>query len=405
MPLIDDPARMRRIMLWVMLGTLTASGLLAVLGVLGTDTDQMSRIVGTGISAAIASALLLAACKFLDSQTYRRTGLFLMALIVVQFVLTMVAFWDPLRITNVIPRYRSDETLGFTALTFPLAAIPAAIFFHVIQFKGAQLAGIVGIALCAATYSFFLLACWISIFSDNSGTYENDFWVTGWACWLLAFAAAASTAGIGINRHHWRWIGLFFSLVAFATGLFEQWAGTNAWSNLFIISTTVGAIIAHANVLWLCKLSQRQDWLRLLTVICAGLAGAIFDYAAIKQLNNFDPTWRLGMAAAICAACGTVAVAILAVFNRKPIPVSSAIIDAKDISVICPVCRKKQSVPIANGNGESNCPGCGVQFSIHIRAPRCPTCGYMLFMLQSDRCPECGTPTSQTTAVPIPNPA
>ena len=35
---------------------------------------------------------------------------------------------------------------------------------------------------------------------------------------------------------------------------------------------------------------------------------------------------------------------------------------------------------------------CGLKFHIRLEEPRCPKCDYLLFMLQSDRCPECGTP-------------
>ena len=69
------------------------------------------------------------------------------------------------------------------------------------------------------------------------------------------------------------------------------------------------------------------------------------------------------------------------------------------MEMVCPVCRKKQTVPINDGVGELSCPGCGLIVSVRLRAPRCPSCDYMLLMLHSDRCPECGAPIS----APVPS--
>ncbi|MGD0770219.1 MAG: hypothetical protein ABSB42_18710 [Tepidisphaeraceae bacterium] len=45
--------------------------------------------------------------------------------------------------------------------------------------------------------------------------------------------------------------------------------------------------------------------------------------------------------------------------------------------------------------------------AVRARAPRCPNCNYLLLMLQSDRCPECGAavarPEVPATAGAAPN--
>ncbi|MGA2440273.1 MAG: hypothetical protein ABSH08_04910, partial [Tepidisphaeraceae bacterium] len=380
----DDPARLRRMMLWIMLGALAASGALAVLGILAGSFEESYRTIGTGVAAVVASGLLLAACKLLDWEKTRRTGLFIMGLIVVEFILTLLALWDPLRIHG---RIQSDEMLGLAALCFPVAAIPGALFFHVEGLRGGRLAGFLGMSLSAAAFALFLMAIWLE--SPWSGMREVSLWETGWACWFFALASAASTAGAGTDRRHWRWVGLAASTLAFALGLDDVWTEKQAASDLFIVLTTLAILIGHANILWLCKLNERQRWLRWTTVAFAWFAGATIDYSAIYHLN-VDIILRVEAAAGTCAACGTVAVAILTAFNRRVVPPSGDGVDATEITIVCPACRKKQAVPLANGIGDSVCGGCGMIFSIRARAPRCPSCNYLLLMLRSDRCPECG---------------
>jgi ssDNA-binding Zn-finger/Zn-ribbon topoisomerase 1 len=381
----DDPARLRRMMLWIMLGALAASGALAVLGILTGSFEESYRTIGTGAAAVVASGLLLAACKLLDSEKTRRTGLFLMGLIVAEFILTLLAMWDPLRMGA--PYHPSEGMFDMTALCFAAAAVPVGLFFHVRGLRGGRVAGLLGMTLCAAAFASFLMAIWLGL--KSGWALEDYFWGTGWACWLFAFAAAASTAGAGTDSRHWRWAGLAASTLAFSLGLHNVWTENQTPTNLFIVSTTLGILIGHANIIWLCKLNRRQRWLRWATVAFAWFAGATIDYAIIDTLNA-DVFLRVGTAAAVCASCGTVAVAILTAFNRRVVPMSGDEVDATEITIVCPVCRKKQAVPLAGGIGDSACAGCGMVFSIRARAPRCPSCNYLLLMHQSERCPECG---------------
>jgi ssDNA-binding Zn-finger/Zn-ribbon topoisomerase 1 len=396
---LDDTAALRRVILRIMLGALAVSAALAIIGVLaGTGRDQSPHMIGTGIAAAISSALLLVSCKFLDSEKFRRTGLFVMALILVQFLLVLAALWGGIWMSG---SNRGDDSLALIAAMFPIASVPAAMFFHVHQLKGGRLAGMFGMISCCLTFAFFTIAAsdgrWFS--SNSMGLL---YWETGWACWFFAFAAAACSAGAGIDRKHWRWIGFAAAALAFGLGLNNIWTTRENAIELFTISTTLAVLIGHANVLWLCKLNPHQRWLRWATAFFAWTAGTIFDCAALNNATENDFIWRIGTAAAICAACGTVAVAILTAFNRRIAPKPTAGIDAGQIDVICPICRKKQTIPIKDGAGESTCANCGIILSIRLRAPRCPSCDYSLLMLKSDRCPECGTHLS-TPTTPAPS--
>jgi hypothetical protein len=340
---LDDTAALRRVILRIMLGALAVSAALTVLGVLvGRNSEQASRMVGTGISAAITSGLLLASCKFLDSDKYRRTGLFVMVLILAEFILVLIAIWSQLWIS----RFGSgEENILETAAIFPVVWIPAALFFHIRQLRGGRLSGLLGMAACALALVFFLMGTWSPWSWSGPRSMAWAYWGIGWACWFFGFGAAATTGGVGVDQRHWRWIGLAAAILSLGLGVHFIWTNQEMGTPLFAISTTLAILIGHLNLIWLCQLKPRQRPLRWITAIFAAIACATFDYATLGDVNE-DLIWRIGTATGICAGCGTVAIAILAAFNRRLAPRPTGDIDAGKIDLVCPICHKKQTVPI-----------------------------------------------------------
>ena len=55
------------------------------------------------------------------------------------------------------------------------------------------------------------------------------------------------------------------------------------------------------------------------------------------------------------------------------------------VALMCPVCRDEQRL----GTGPVRCTSCGTLLTVELEEPRCE-CGYLLYQLQTEACPECG---------------
>ncbi len=385
MPLAD-PVALRRLSLRIMLGALAASAGLGILTALIPHGVEVYRMIGTSVAAAIASGLLLGACRLPDSPRNRRTGLLMMAFILVEFLVVMVAIWNPLRIISVSSPF-DDDQLWLATVMFPVAAIPAAIYFHIRQLRGGHFAGIAGLVFSAASLVFFLIAILSEINFLSSGS--EKYWMSGWACWFMAIAMGSTLAGAGTDRRHWRWLGFAAAMISFAMALYGTWAEPQNSDNPFILVTTLTILIGYTNLLWLCKLKPNHHWLRWTTAAFAWIACVIIDFAIAGSGSDEDVFARSGLATGICAGCGTVAVALLAAFNRKS-SITAEAMELKSLALTCPICAAQQTFLLSHNAAETSCTACGLKFKIQLNVPHCPNCNYSLLMLKSDRCPECG---------------
>jgi hypothetical protein len=64
---------------------------------------------------------------------------------------------------------------------------------------------------------------------------------------------------------------------------------------------------------------------------------------------------------------------------------SESIPERAKLRLACPKCRVEQTLP----GGLVKCTACGFAMLIEIEEPRC-ACGYLLYQLKGDMCPECG---------------
>src|SRR6185436_3786634 len=124
-------------------------------------------------------------------------------------------------------------------------------------------------------------------------------------------------------------------------------------------------------------------WVRWAT-IAATACTAVFINLIFSYQNSGEQefTGRLAGAAGIMAACGSLALVVLAQMNRKLTNEAPVLSEIREMTIVCPGCQKKQTLPV----GDTSCPACRLRFHLRVEEPHCPQCDYLLFMLSSDRC-------------------
>jgi hypothetical protein len=220
--------------------------------------------------------------------------------------------------------------------------------------------------------------------------------------WLepCVIVVAISLVGFETARRPWRWIGVIAAISAYALLAQSIWRDWRSMPHLFPWFASVAVIVAHANISMHAPLRPSQSWLRYATILAVACA-AILIAVISNEHNPPELFTRLAAASGICAACGSAATAILARTNLKAFAPAIPPSDITQIAITCPNCQRKQNVAL----GDGACVNCGLLISIRIAEPRCNQCGYLLYMIKSPRCPECGAPVSrpnETIAEPAP---
>jgi hypothetical protein len=375
----------RKLLLRLMLGLLALSALLGVVAVLVAGRDDIVwRVVGTGLCAAGAAGVLLVLSLLTDQPKSRAAGLAGMIAAVAAFVLSLMLIWD-LHVS-----LSEDWAEGLTLLLTLGAAPPVMFFLRVMQAERMHWAGIAGVVGCGTAVVLILIAIW-SAFTGFNAVQENLIG-SGWAISLYGIVIAGCLAGLGADRRPWRWVGVVAAIVGCAMALVGIWKQLDQGSTAFVAVTGLAVVVAHANLACLCPLTLGQRWVRWGTIAATAATSLLIDLVVLTH-QSIDVVARCAGAAAIAAGCGSIALLVLAALNRK-ISVATVPANVKAVALTCPWCQCKLSLPL----GASSCAGCGLKFKIAIEEPRCPKCDYLLFMLTSDRCPECGT---IVRAVPI----
>jgi len=377
-----------RLMLWS-LGLAAGTGVLAVLLQGG---DLVWRIVGTGLATALACGLMIPTAAMVDRREVRWAGLLGMGTVVAEFLLALILIWNAAR--AILPWVRDPDLKLILSMVFTGLAVGVAMACALpLRVPRQAIAAKTAIGFTVVTLAAFLTATWADDFLIAG---DEDWWESAGA--LLVFAVLVVPSLFDLTpstRRPWRWLGILCAAVSSVMWLSEIWnpIGSKLGVVVYAGLVTLSAVTAHANLcLGTVSLKLGQRWVRSSTIAAFGAAGlATFLYVWDQQFSgsllplDSDLLERFLAAAGIAAGCGTLALFVLARINRHvDVDPGSEAID--EITVICPRCRKKQTLAV----GDSACGACGLRISIKLEEPRCAHCDYLLHGLTSDRCPECG---------------
>ena len=393
---------LRTVLLRVMLWSLGIAAVAGVLTVLVHGGETAWRVVGTALTTAVATGLMLPASAMMDHKKSRSAGLVGVAAVIVEFLLALALIWE-------LPRHLwgvhwEDEIAG-TMLVLAAATIFAMVFLALVKKPYAVFASRVGLLLTLVTCGAWVLGIWeLCVCSARSlqepCRCQNIWFETGGATAVCGILIVLCLIGHGTaDRRPWRWAGIVASGVAYAMWLINIWTGMESDLGTVIFTTllSLAVVVVHANLSLTAPLEPHQRWVRNGTIVAAALTATFIDLIVIDEVlfrfgDSGDFLVRLAAASGILTGCGTMALAVLARLNRR-IDYEPLSPELTHITVVCPRCGKRQSICL----GDSVCVGCKLRISIRIEEPRCPQCGYLLYGLPSDRCPECGTVISPDT--------
>jgi hypothetical protein len=377
------PLDATRVLLHVMLWSLAAAAAGGAIAVLTGSTSVLWQTVGTLMLMAVCAGLLLLISRWLFEPD-RAPGLLGTGLVLAEFLLGIASIWS---LENLIP-VLSDRAPPLMLDIF-LTGTPAIILLKFRRARIAKAATVTGLGLCCAVFLIWLIALWLPWSSTDS----EKWWEYGLSLAFLGALATGCLIGLGTDRWHWRWIGVLCVAGAFALSIRLIALERDELQPITAL-ISAGVIAAYINLILRCPLRRGQSWLIGASIIAMVVAAILFN-ASVEKHERYAGEWmdstvdRAATAFGILGACGTLAITVLMSINRRNAPVvrpSGELVAAMEVTVLCPVCHRKQSY----GKDGGTCAGCGLRVRISVEEPRCPACGYSLLMFKDDRCPECG---------------
>jgi len=184
-------------------------------------------------------------------------------------------------------------------------------------------------------------------------------------------------------------IACVMNLAALAMLMFVIWRPPRLWAGLdyfeFVMAFSFfSSGLTHACLLALADLRPEYRWVRRATVVSAASVVALVVGASVGGATGSAWEQCSGIAA-IVMVCGTIAVGILHRLSRIKNQQNTRTFEFS-VSLVCPRCATTTEIAV----GHSRCSSCGLRFNLEIDEDQCGACGYPLYKLTSDRCPECG---------------
>jgi len=233
-----------------------------------------------------------------------------------------------------------------------------------------------------------------AVFADLGDTGEKILATTLMVAVMGVVSLASATAkaherGLTAHGH----VGMWAAGLGLAGALILLWGGDSVgdWEWLARTVACLGVMSVAAppsGLLAIARLHPHMEWTRLATYLAIGVLTVILllVIAIDLDLTHIDAVVKAITVAAIVATFGTIAVPILHKISGLSAEKARSTVSAETISLICPRCNSQLELPLGD---DSECSGCELEFLIEVNEKRCP-CGYPLYGLPTDVCPECG---------------
>lgn len=354
--------------------------------------EVIGRLLGTAITTAIASALLLVAIRALETPTSRHVGTTLGVVVCCVYASIICAIWIDL-INQ--PLFSSlQQKFAMTASLLSFCSIPILIGAACITRPRLKLAGIVLFGIWIVFLTIWLLNIWIPVLN-----YYNI--VQNFTAPLAIFSPICALVLIGRNARS-RQIGITIAALGCIALQIAVFIGDPEDSPNHFMAALVfgwaGAQLGLWNLITFRDAKYAVIWLERVAGILCGIALAslcIVIWLDFHDLPLGDLLGRISGSSGILASASVLAIIVTqllraSVFDFWKVGVRT------ELPASCPRCMKNLFIP----QGKSVCPYCNLQFKVQIESVGCRVCGYDLSgSIESNCCPECGEPIILTGMV------
>jgi hypothetical protein len=404
----------RRIILVFLLVALGLSAVTAIFAITAGSDQIVFQIIMAAIVTALAAGLLLPLTLLTDRPTLRLTGFLAMGVVVLSWLSALFLIY--LEGPGISSRWRWEDALAFSFIFTLITGIPAVGFSLLQRYRWARFAVPAFLAAAGLAWLFTQVAATAIILLPNplviggrSVRPDEHLLLTACAVYGLGFAVAALLVNFRCgDRRHFRFVGIAVAALALVLFLFAIWLplfqggryrqSDNIARFAFFFSILAG-VLAFINLFLMARLRDSQHWLQMLTIGLTVLAGALATPLSFSRFYGptFETLARASIAVTVAVGSAGIALIVLSMLNRKPpATLAPGALTATDITLFCPRCQTKQTLPL----GDAACKTCELLLSIKAVEPRCPACGYLLYQLTSNKCPECGAPVREANAPP-----
>jgi hypothetical protein len=331
--------------------------------------------------------------RLTDRERTRRAGELGMWLIVAELLIAMALIWEVERLWGGV--YVDDDHVFATFWWLLLTGVPAMVCVYLAGTKDSRLAGSVGIGVMGVAFVGLMIGTFLpgqTTYSWGISTMQGKWVISGIAIGLIGLLAVGSLVGApSPMQKPWRWGSVVTCAAAAVLVLADIWQDLpDRFLKATVCLLSVGVITTHANVVLLVPLRDRHRWLAYATVSVAVFTFVMIDLQVISGSVVGDFTEQLveplAAAGGIVTIFGTVAVAVLSRLAR-PVAIEHSSEQIRHITVVCPICRKKQTVSVGQ---TTRCRACYLCIEVRLAEPRCSNCDHLLYYTDAKACPECG---------------